>query len=170
MPSFGDLSVGKSPVEPSMEKIKDRLVGRVFRYLGTKDRTVHEVEEVSTKYLSQYDFLSPADKNSLVTFAVKHIQDLGYLNDSMYVKAYIEEQKRARLPRGPNYIRQFLFRKGVPDQIIKSGLADYYSSDDEEVAIKRIIVSRGSMDLRKLMSFLLRRGFSPGLVKKVLSR
>ena len=175
MPSFVDPSAGKSPVESSTEKIKDRLVGRVFRYLGTKDRTIHEIEEVSTKYLLRYDSLSPTDRDELVSFVVKHVQALGYLDDLTYTKAYIEEQKNARMPRGPNYIRQFLFRKGVPDQIIKSNLADYYSSEEEETAIKGIVNSRKGAniregaDRRKLVSFLLRRGFNPSLVKKILS-
>lgn len=153
----------------SPEKIKSKLEAKILRFLSYKARSISETYEAGYKYLRRYS-LSEEEKESLVSAAVKLMQDAGYLDDHDYVISYINEQKRRTSPRGPYYISQFLRTKGVKGKLIKELLQKHYSPEEELVGIKKLAEKKKGKEPHKLINYLLRRGFSRDLVYSVVDR
>lgn len=116
----------------------------------------------------------------LIRIALDRLEAAGLLSDTDTAHAEV----RARLGRGEasSRIRQILRRKGVDDRVvsdaISEGLEEAISAGYDEYASCLAIAQRRIRNMaslpeevarRRLSSFLLRRGFSTGIVRKALS-
>jgi regulatory protein len=150
--------------EGDLDSVLDKLENCLLNYLSHKDRTVHELEVRGKRYLEKYTSLEKQEIGNLINKAIQHTKELGYVDDSAYAKTYIQEQKRKSLPRGPYYIRSFLFRKGVDRDLIDLSLDKYFSSEEEKEAVKQVLEKKSFKDRNKASQYLLRRGFSHDIV------
>ena len=114
-----------------------------------------------------------------IEYAIEKGIKYGYVNDEYYVKHYILERA---MPNkwGSNKVYSMLSQKGIDKELIKDGIEKYMIEEDVsdnayEVALKkyRTINKEKYNKLQckqKLSTFLMGKGYSYDIVKKVVNR
>ncbi len=134
-----------------------------LRYLSFQMKTAFQVEE----YLLRKKY-----SKEVAQQVVKQLINQKYLNDEFFCQVYGNEKLKRE---GRNKIRLSLLKKGVSKEIVETYIKTI-SEEDElkkalEIGQRRVYFYRylppQSMR-RKLMNFLLRRGFSLEIVEKVI--
>jgi len=107
---------------------------------------------------------------------VTRLKELKYLSDTRFAADYTRMRKENE-KFGRRRVQQDLMQKGVHKDLIASTLATAYE-DVDEVALARQYVARKRMkqpsgenvqkETARMMNRLLRAGFSPGAIYKVL--
>jgi len=107
---------------------------------------------------------------------VTRLKELKYLSDTRFAADYTRMRKENE-KFGKRRVQQDLMQKGVHKELIASTLATAYE-DVDEVALARQYVARKRMkqpsgenvqkETARMMNRLLRAGFSPGAIYKVL--
>jgi regulatory protein len=104
------------------------------------------------------------------------LKDYGYIDDGKLAEMYIEQKLKSE---GANKIKSFLYRKGIPEETIREKLEsiaeDGLESTAYELAYKKYIRMAASEEdkrklYKKLGDFLMRKGYSYDICKKVLNR
>lgn len=110
---------------------------------------------------------------------LEELSAVGLLDDERLARAWVNDRDRFN-PRGEQLLRQELFKKGIPEAIIKKTLQDRREREEEpideyeqarEVAEARENLYRNlpaEARKRRLGNYLLRRGFSLGVVRRIL--
>lgn len=140
-----------------------KAVDKCYDLLSRRD---HSIKELRTKLLRTVDENS-ADK------AIEKMIEYGYLDDEKYannlVKYLIEVKKMSK-----NHIKQEMYKKGVPSDIINSTLdnieIDNVSSIVELLLTKYRMKLNVEEDNKKLIASLMRKGFSYSDIKTALYR
>lgn len=83
---------------------------KAVKYLNTKLRTEKEIR----KKLADYN-------NKIVDYTIRRLYDEGYINNSMYIKAYINDEVNFKLI-GPNKILKDLMQKGYKNEEVTNYL------------------------------------------------
>lgn len=110
-----------------------------------------------------------------VESALEKLKELGYLDDAAYAKLYaeyrIERESASKITMG-------LLKKGVSKQAIRDALADLGDEGESaslagaKTAAEKKLARMGDLDIRKrkekLMMFLMGRGYSYDVVKRVV--
>ncbi len=134
---------------------------------------------------------------SLVETALARLQDLGYLDDAAFARAWVESRDRAH-PRGEAALKRELARKGVSDELIAAVLVARTAprgepgqlrpsasspraarDDDADAAAARRLLQRRTRALlreldprkrrQKAYALLARQGFDPETCRTVVS-
>lgn len=152
-----------------MEKEKKRRtpLEELTRYLAPRMRTVAEARKRLEEKLYE---------ESEIEAAIQRFLELGYLDDSEYVRAYCEYAFGKG--RGRSRIRQELRDKGVPSEVIDNGIEDYvYENRIDEWEIAREIAERTlqgvprpleQRNLAKVARKLEQRGFASSTIIRIL--
>jgi len=115
---------------------------------------------------------------SAVEGALADLERWGYIDDSSFCRAWLEERLRQK-PMGRRRLALELLMRGVNETVVKESLSRYYPADEYELALdaarKRISVlkmgGKGPLtdrDRRRLAAFLERRGFETWVIARVL--
>jgi regulatory protein len=163
-----------------------RIYTRALDFLAVRPRSEWEVRDrLRRKGIADED----------TTRVLERLRQVGYLDDAAFARYWIGERARSS-PRGPRLLQQELRRKRVDSAVIAQALADFEtdrqeaaviaqeetSDMDEETAdpqftealalAQRKHRTYANLDeptyRRRMSGFLLRRGYSYGLVSKVL--
>jgi len=104
------------------------------------------------------------------------LKGYGYIDDGKLAEMYISQKLKSE---GANKIKTFLYRKGIPEETIREKL-DLIDDDGAEetaysLASKKYIRMAAAEDdkrklYKKLGDFLLRKGYSYDITRKVLDR
>lgn len=159
---------GQDISEEEWQELTEKLyykkaVDKCYDLLSRRD---HSIKELKTKLLRTVDENS-ADK------AIEKMIEYGYLDDEKYannlVKYLIEVKKMSK-----NHIKQEMYKKGVPSDIIISTLEnieiDNVSSIVELLLTKYRMKLNVEEDNKKLIASLMRKGFSYSDIKTALYR
>lgn len=143
-----------------MRKTSD-AEGLLLRFLSYRPRSRWEIESyLRRKGCADGDIVQLIDK----------YEHLGYVNDLEFARMWIRERMRFN-PKGYMAIRVELCAKGVEKDIIDQ--AWHEAQIDEDYIATGLIERRFNKDDReampKAMAFLLRRGFNPSLVRRVVA-
>lgn len=152
------------------------------RFLEARQRSVAEVRR---------KLLRLGYRPELVEDVVVRLEDLRYLDDEVFARAWVESRDRAR-PRGEHALRQELALKGVDRALVDAVLGERRDEareaaaamDDEpvgadEAAAERLLRKRLASILRegdprrrrqKAYALLARSGFSPDVCGSVSRR
>ncbi len=137
-----------------------------LKYLAKRNKTSKELSD----YLKKLEY--PTD---LIDSTIKLLVEQSYLNDSLYVEAYIN-QKIAISSSGPSKIRDELLKKGVSEDVISDKLSVFtYVLQLEKVnhIIEKLIKtnrSKSSFQLKnKIINYLVQQGYSVDLIKSEIS-
>lgn len=103
------------------------------------------------------------------------LKDKRFINDGLFAKSWIES--RLRKPLGLRRIKQELTLKGISKGIIDGQLGIFRDNYPEEEIVARIAKEKffklkgvdAEKKKRRISQFLLRRGFSPGIVYEVMN-
>lgn len=137
---------------------------RAVRYLIIKDRSEGEL----IKKLTDSGFDADVAKS-----AAEALKSIGYLNDNRYAMKYLAERIRTKALSKKALCFE-LEQKGISHEIIEEAFSEF-ETDDEEIALRAARKKFGKYDLndqkveRKVLSFLIHRGFSFEVGKKVLN-
>jgi regulatory protein len=172
-----------SPGRPSPAERRERrasesdpavVLAAAVRFLESRQRSIREVR----RRLGQAGYPAP-----LIDAAVERLEELGFLDDEAFARAWVESRDRAR-PRGERALRSELALKGIARDIVDRVLAERRPADDgtggdratEDAAAGRLLERRGRALLRiadprvrrnRAYALLARNGFDPDVAGRV---
>ncbi|MEO6983702.1 MAG: regulatory protein RecX [Edaphobacter sp.] len=139
--------------------------------LARKMRTVRDLRRLMRNRAEEGE----AGERAMDAVVVR-LKELKYLSDTRFAADYTRMRKENE-KFGRRRVQQDLMQKGVHKELIASTLASAYE-DVDEVALARQYVERKRMkqpsgpnvqkETTRMMNRLLRAGFSPGAIYKVL--
>jgi len=150
------------------------VLAAAVRFLESRQRSIREVR----RRLGQAGYPAP-----LIDAAVERLEELGFLDDEAFARAWVESRDRAR-PRGERALRSELALKGVAREIVDRVLAERRPGDGgtagdlatEDAAAERLLERRGRALLRiadprvrrnRAYALLARNGFDPDVAGRV---
>ncbi len=102
------------------------------------------------------------------------LSDLGYVNDLTFAKTWVNDRLQFN-PRSRKLLVYELKNKGIDETIIKQSIAGLSSEIEEQMArelvLKRLPKLKGlsrEIKQRRLSGYLNRRGFSAGILFKII--
>ena len=144
------------------DEILQKLIAHAISYVSFRLRSAKEIHEYLSKRIK--------GNKEYVRLAESRLKELGYIDDDMYAKRFIESRNRSR-PKGKKLIQMELKRKGISSDIIEN----IDGSNDLElargVAQKKYLLWKKLPVLeqkKKLFGLLQRRGFSSTVVFRVI--
>lgn len=134
------------------------------RILSARPKTRMEMEN---KLKLKYD-------DAVIDEVVKKLQEYDYLNDTEFVRLWVEERKRLK-PAGKKKIANELRAKGIEKQVVDEAI-EQLIPDDLDTAVdiikKRISRAGGAPEdrksIQKLYRYLLYRGFDYDTIHRAL--
>ena len=109
--------------------------------------------------------------DELIEALLDEFADRGYIDDAAFAAVWVEERRKLK-QRSQRALQAELRAKGVAKEIIDEVLTE--SGEDEQAALRDLFEKKRHLsqykDERKLMAFLVRRGFSYDAVKNVMSQ
>jgi len=144
-----------------------KVYDKVLRFLSYRPRSKKEIE----------NYLKKQQVGSRVSGLVfDKLAKYNYLNDYQFAKWWTANRLRFR-PKGKNILKAELIKKGISRQIIEQVLEKVSPNLQEEIALavarKQITKYKNLKQaevLKKLTSFLARRGFNWETISDVISR
>ncbi len=166
--AFFKLAEGSEISEKTYNYIKNEIVlikakNRAASFLGSSKKTEKAVFDKLVE--SGYD-------EEICEKVIDELKKYGYINDMDYALSYIEDRLKLN-PKGRYALKMELRQKGVKDSIIEKALDK--AEIDESIYIKQLILKKrfdienmDDKEKKKLYDFLLRRGFSYGIIKDTI--
>ncbi|MWV43472.1 regulatory protein RecX [Paenibacillus sp. HJL G12] len=145
---------------------KQRAYVQALKYLERKQRTRKELAD----RLREKEITS-----NVIEHALKRLENEGLINDELYAKQWAE-QRVSNQRKGKAWVREELRQKGVDKSLISEALAEVSQEQEFEsgliVGRKKWNQTRGELldKKRKTGAFLMRRGFSGELTRKVINQ
>lgn len=140
-----------------------KAVDKCYDLLSRRD---HSVKELKTKLLRTVDEKN-ADK------AIEKMIELGYLDDEKYARNLVKYLAQTR-NMSKNHIKQEMFKRGIPNEIINSVMEDY--EFDNVSCVVDLILTKYRNKLnnedgnKKVIASLMRKGFSYSDIKNAFYR
>lgn len=140
-----------------------KAVDKCYDLLSRRD---HSVKELKTKLLRTVDEKN-ADK------AIEKMLELGYLDDEKYARNLVKYLAQTR-NMSKNHIKQEMFKRGIPNEIIISVMEDY--EFDNVSCVVDLILTKYRNKLnnedgnKKVIASLMRKGFSYSDIKNAFYR
>ncbi len=135
------------------------------RFLSVRDRTEKGLVERLVR--AGYD-------EDVAIVAAQDMKTVGYIDDHRYAQRYIDEQLRTKAVSKKS-MQYALQQRGIDKETVEGVIAEV-DQDDEEVAMRGAKKKFGKYDLddaaieRKAYAYLLHRGFSYDVARKVLNQ
>ena len=138
----------------------------VMQQLSVSAKSRHQLAQV----LARRAVPEPAAEAALDRFT-----ELGYIDDAVFARSWVESRQRSRGLAG-SALRRELREKGIDPEIIDAVLLECVDPDAErasaaELVDKKLRSMRGvdaDTATRRLVSMLARKGYSPGLAYSVV--
>lgn len=140
-----------------------KAVDKCYDLLSRRD---HSVKELKTKLLRTVDEKN-ADK------AIEKMLELGYLDDEKYARNLVKYLAQTR-NMSKNHIKQEMFKRGIPNEIIIMVMEDY--EFDNVSCVVDLILTKYRNKLnnedgnKKVIASLMRKGFSYSDIKNAFYR
>jgi len=138
-----------------------------LRFLSYRMRSEKEVRDK----LKKKEFAQ-----SLIDEVIKDLKRVNLIDDNEFASAFVRD-RISNSPRGKILLKQELWKKGIKKEVIEKVLKEYFKGENEELILAKELLQKRkkryegldqNVAKRRLMSFLLRRGFSYDIVKQVL--
>lgn len=146
------------------------LKNRLFRYLKLRPRTEREIFLYLEKIVEQKNF-----PLNIIEKLVNELKRMGLIDDKKFIELYVSDRINLK-PKGKKFLFFELKKKGIDERLIK----EYFAKNElneEELATKAILfrwerLKRLEKNKReeKALRFLLSRGFSFEIARKVVQR
>ena len=140
-----------------------KAVDKCYDLLSRRD---HSVKELKTKLLRTVDEKN-ADK------AIEKMIEYGYLDDEKYARNLVKYLAQSR-NMSKNHIKQEMFKRGIPNEIINLVMEDYEFDNVSSVVDLIITKYRNKLNNedgnKKVIASLMRKGFSYSDIKNAFYR
>ena len=138
----------------------------VMRQLSVSAKSRHQLAQVLARR---------AVPENAAEAALDRFTELGYIDDAVFARSWVESRQRSRGLAG-SALRRELREKGIDAEIIDVVLLECVDPDAERLAAaelvdKKLRSMRGvdaDAATRRLVSMLARKGYSPGLAYSVV--
>lgn len=146
-----------------LEEEKKKALDYCAYFLSFRPRTKKEVETALKRKGYSFD---------LIQVVCKYMEEQGYLHDEYFVDSYLNDRAKLK-PMGRKRLAQELHNKGISKELIERKLQKFTFSEELRVAqelLQKQIEKKGSFEenREKIISFLLRRGFSYVIINKAI--
>ncbi|HEX9913241.1 MAG TPA: RecX family transcriptional regulator [candidate division Zixibacteria bacterium] len=166
------LKIGEELDQKKIDQILESEVKKeskdaALKFLSYRMRSEKEVRDKLKKKEFAQDMIEEV---------IEDLRRVNLLDDYEFASAWIRD-RISNKPRGKTLLKQELWKKGIKEEIIEKVLKEYFENEDEELnLVKKLLEKRKkryenldkNVAKRRMMSFLLRRGFSYEIVKEVL--
>jgi len=166
------LKVGQELEQKKIDQIieaetKKEAKEIALRFLSYRMRSEKEVRDK----LKKKEFAE-----DLIIEVIKDLKRVNLVDDYEFASAFIRD-RISNNPRGKILLKQELWKKGIKKEIIEKSLREYFKDENLELILAKELLQKRkkryenldeNVAKRRLMSFLLRRGFSYDIVKQVL--
>ncbi|WP_178669275.1 regulatory protein RecX [uncultured Eubacterium sp.] len=140
-----------------------KAVDKCYDLLSRRD---HSVKELKTKLLRTVDEKN-ADK------AIEKMLEYGYLDDEKYARNLVKYLAQSR-NMSKNHIKQEMFKRGIPNEIINWVMEDYEFDNVSSVVDLIMTKYRNKLNNedgnKKVIASLMRKGFSYSDIKNAFYR
>lgn len=140
----------------------ERLIGAALRFVSYRPRSVSEIRSFCERTLKRHHTTAPR----VIDQVLSRLAELGYANDEAFAQWWIS-QRTTSTPKSARMIEAELLKKGVKTTLI--------GIDDRALALASAKKKYRSLSAypeivqrQKLISFLLRRGFSYEISSRVV--
>lgn len=149
-----------------MDVTREKVLDTAFRILTRRGHSRSELEMKLKK--KEY-------QEELIVSVLDECERLGFVNDVEFARQYCEELKYRKY--GERKIQMYMIKKGLDRDLIQSTIEEFDSVDDQfERAIEALSKKMRSLSREsdpwkkreKAYRFLVSRGFSGGVVSKVI--
>ncbi len=145
---------------------RERAYKYLLHLLSIRPRT----EEEARRKLRGKGFSSEAIED-----VIARAKEEKLLDDRLFARLYAED-RAFRRPRAKRLIEQELARKGIPSELVREAidraLGEVEDADLAREALRRRLPALEGLPreaaLRRAFSYLLRRGFPPGIAREVV--
>lgn len=140
-----------------------KAIDKCYDLLSRRD---HSVKELKTKLLRTVDEEN-ADR------AIAKMLDYGYLNDEKYAHSLVSYLSQTK-NMSSNFIKQELYKRGIPSDIISNALEDV--EIDNIASVVELIQTKYATKLdspdgeKKVIAALMRKGFSYSDIRNAFER
>jgi regulatory protein len=137
-----------------------------FDLLSYRLRSIREIKDkLKAKKIS----------SKTVERTLKHLKDLGLLNDDEFARQLILSNISSR-PKGKGVIKQKLYQKGISKQVSEKILNEVFENiDEKKIAIdvfekysKKLKTDNNIQKKRKIFSYLARKGFDFDIINEII--
>lgn len=176
---FG-LHKGQELTEDEVDKIFEeselfKLYRRALDFLSYRPRSIKEVRDYLLKKITDYQLPTTdyEDQELVLRSITNRLQEVGYLNNKVFVEWWIRQRTESSKPRGFYYIRSELYEKGIDGKLFEQ-IWQEMKVDEEKLCSKAAQKRAGHHDLKdlkerkKLFDYLLRHGFNYEVVRSVV--
>ena len=166
------LKIGEELDQKKIDQILESEVKKeskdaALKFLSYRMRSEKEVRDK----LKKKEFA-----NDLIDEVIKDLKRINLIDDSNFASAFVRD-KISNKPQGKILLKQELWKKGIKDETIEKVLKEYFEDEEEELNLAKNLLKKRkkryenldkNIAKRRMMSFLLRRGFSYEIVKQAL--
>jgi len=145
------------------DRIKQQVYSKIFNFVAGIPRTNKEVRERLQRYVSKIE-LDEGEKETLIAETLEMLNQDCTIDDARYAHDYVVNSQLSTKPRSLYKIKQFLYKKGIPEKIIESELQQVSGSFDGANAQKDL--EKLSRRFQKLEGFVLRNKLTSHLIRK----
>lgn len=151
------------------DELYQRLLDSSFRLVSFRPRSEKEIRTFLSRKLQK---IKNADK-AILDLVITRLTELGYVNDTKFVQWWVKARQGSK-PKGLQLIIGELLSKGIAREIIEHILPSEIT-DEKELAVRAVQKKLANWyklpplaQKKKIADFLLRRGFSSGIVYAVV--
>lgn len=166
------LAIGSELSEEAYADVE--LLSRTFEYLRRLRRFLAHRLRSSSEVAQRLRQLGAT--GDVIERAVAYLQQQGIIDDVRFATAMVRDAVRLR-SLSASMIRRQLLAKGISPEIADAVIAHEYPHAEEfnracaaaRKALRRLASSSEPQRTRRLRDYLLRRGFAPSTIKRVLA-
>lgn len=132
-----------------------------YRLLQYRPRSSYEISsKLAGKKYDQQTISEVIDK----------LTDYGYIDDTSFARMWIKDRCLLK-PTGRRLLWQELKNKGISQEIIEEELAFFTPEEEFEMALALVNkkLQRGNYSTGQITGILSRRGFSGGIISKIIA-
>lgn len=150
----------------------DRAVSFLVRSPKTEFQVRRYLKDLAFKKKGKwFEEISKEDLSGIEEFVIKKLLEYEYLNDEKYAQLFVESRIKYK-PRGKNILYGELISKGVSKDIVEKVLSEMLG-DEYAILVstyrKRFKDQSISLEDRKKIDFLRRKGFNWDLIEKFIN-
>jgi len=157
------------------KKLNFKILDKVINFLSYRIRSSKEVSDRMGIYLTK-EKISEGEKEAVKSWINAELKSLGMIDDHKFATTFVEEKAHSKKPLSKLAIKNYLFKRGISKEIIEDVLKDYTKTYEMAsamiIAEKKLGSMRKGLDKiavkRKLISYLIGKGFSPESVYAVV--
>lgn len=159
------------------DSVKLRALLEEDNYLKCKNYALRIIEKGPKSEAEMLDRLKKKGYDEDISLrTLEFLKEYSFVDDEKLTGSYIRQRLKSE---GTNKIKALLYRKGIPEDIVKSSLCLIDEKMEEETALnlackKYNILVRTESDNKKLYKkigdYLMRRGYSYDVCKRVLKK